>query len=172
MTSLGDRRRSAAEFDPSTEATTGNPLRSLAGTVYLPAAAYGIGQGAAAPVMVLAALDLGASAAVAGVAVAVVGLGQVIGDTCSGQIVARIGERRSIVVASTVAATGALTCLLANTVWLLGIGIFLVGLANAVWGLARQNYLSLTVPFAWRARAMSLFGGAVRCGSDSSSARS
>lgn len=140
------------------------PLRSLAGTVYLPAAAYGIGQGAAAPVMVLAALDLGAGVAIAGLAVALVGLGQVIGDTCSGQIVARIGERRSIILASSVAAVGALTCLLAQAVWLLALGILLVGLANAVWGLARQNYLSLAVPFEWRARAMSLFGGAMRFG--------
>lgn len=68
------------------------PLRSLIGTVYLPAAAYGIGQGAAAPVMVLAALQLGASAAVAGLTVALIGLGQVVGDTCSGQIVARLGS--------------------------------------------------------------------------------
>lgn len=95
---------------------------------------------------------------------ALVGLGQVIGDTCSGQIVARIGERRSIVLASSVAAVGALTCLLAQAVWLLALGILLVGLANAVWGLARQNYLSLAVPFEWRARAMSLFGGALRFG--------
>jgi MFS family permease len=156
MTSLDDPANASG--------TVERPLRALAGTVYLPAAAYGIGQGAAAPVMVLSALDLGASAGLAGLTVAIVGLGQVVGDTCAGQIVARIGERRSIIVASILAASGALICLLAPAVWVLCLGIFAVGLANAIWGLARQNYLSLTVPFAWRARAMSLFGGAMRFG--------
>ena len=75
MTSLDDPKLGSVE----------RPLRSLAGTVYLPAAAYGIGQGAAAPVIVLAALELGASAAVAGLMVAIVGLGQVIGDTKEGR---------------------------------------------------------------------------------------
>ncbi|PHV65443.1 MFS transporter [Williamsia muralis] len=156
MTSIDDPATAAGRVE--------RPLRSLAGTVYLPATAYGIGQGAAAPVMVLSALELGASAAQAGLTVAIVGLGQVVGDTCSGQIVAKIGERRSIIVASLLAASGALACLLAPAVWTLCLGIFAVGLANAVWGLARQNYLSLAVPFAWRARAMSLFGGAMRLG--------
>ncbi|HEY5855388.1 MAG TPA: MFS transporter [Aldersonia sp.] len=144
--------------------TTGNPLTALASTVYLPAAAYGIGMGAAAPVMTLTALDLDAGVAVAGLTVALVGLGQVLGDLQAGQVVARLGERRSIVLASTVAAAGVLICILAPTVWWLCAGILTVGLANSVWGLARQNYLSLAVPFAWRARAMSLFGGAMRFG--------
>ena len=156
MTSIDDPAKAAGNVE--------RPLRSLAGTVYLPATAYGIGQGAAAPVMVLSALELGVSTAQAGLTVAIVGLGQVVGDTCAGQIVARIGERRSIIVASLLAASGALGCLLAPVVWTLCLGIFAVGLANAVWGLARQNYLSLAVPFAWRARAMSLFGGAMRLG--------
>ncbi len=51
-------------------------LRPLLFTVYVPAAAYGIGMGAAAPVMALTAPDLGASSAVAGLTVALVGPGQ------------------------------------------------------------------------------------------------
>ncbi|GAB20302.1 putative major facilitator superfamily transporter [Gordonia effusa NBRC 100432] len=158
MTTVDDEQHQKAQ------AGADHPLRSLIGTVYLPAAAYGVGQGAAAPVMVLAALNLGAMPALAGLTVALIGLGQVVGDTCSGQIVARLGERRSIIVASSLAAVGSLTCLVSPTIWILCAGIFAVGLANAVWGLARQNYLSLSVPFAWRARAMSLFGGAMRFG--------
>ncbi|RPA10229.1 MFS transporter [Gordonia sp. OPL2] len=165
MTSLGDRGRVEHTDDGVPIADLGaRPLRSLASTVYLPAAAYGIGQGAAAPVMVLTALDMGASGAVAGLTVAVVGLGQVLGDMGSGQIVARLGERRSIILASAVAVCGVLLCIVAQTIAMLCGGILAVGLANAVWGLARQNYLSLAVPFAWRARAMSLFGGSMRLG--------
>ena len=144
--------------------TTGNPLTALASTVYLPAAAYGIGMGAAAPVMTLTALDLDAGIAMAGLTVALLGLGQVLGDLQAGQVVARLGERRSIVLASTAAAVGVLICILAPTVWWLCGGILTVGLANSVWGMARQDYLSLAVPFAWRPPAMSLFGGAKRFG--------
>ncbi|MCX5043715.1 MFS transporter [Aldersonia sp. NBC_00410] len=149
---------------PTDAPSASNPLTALASTVYIPAAAYGIGMGAAAPVMTLAALDLGAGVAVAGLTVALVGLGQVLGDLQAGQVVARLGERRSIIVASSIAAIGVLICILAPTVLWLCAGILAVGLANSVWGLARQNYLSLAVPFAWRARAMSLFGGAMRFG--------
>lgn len=146
-----------------TEAST-NPLRSLGPTVYVPAAIYGIGTGAAAPVMTLRALDLGSSVAFAGLTVALIGLGQVVGDLQAGQVVARLGERRSVILASTIAAVGVLGCIAAPSVLWLYAGILLVGLANSVWGLARQNYLSLAVPFEWRARAMSLFGGTMRLG--------
>ncbi|WP_174187368.1 MFS transporter [Nocardia barduliensis] len=139
-------------------------LRPLLFTVYVPAAAYGIGMGAAAPVMALTALDLGASPAVAGLTVASVGLGQILGDIPAGQVVARFGERLSIIGASTAGTIGVLLCLLTPTVPLLGVGLVIVGLSNAVWGLARMSYLSEVVPFERRARAMSLFGGAMRLG--------
>ncbi|MEU6187906.1 MFS transporter [Nocardia sp. NPDC047038] len=139
-------------------------LRPLLFTVYVPAAAYGIGMGAAAPVMALTALDLGASAAVAGLTVALVGLGQILGDIPAGQVVARLGERISIIAASTAGSIGVLLCLFAPAVPILGAGLIIVGLSNAVWGLARMSYLSEVVPFERRARAMALFGGAMRLG--------
>lgn len=139
-------------------------LRPLLFTVYVPAAAYGIGMGAAAPVMALTALDLGASAAVAGLTVALVGLGQILGDIPAGQVVARLGERISIIAASTAGSIGVLLCLFAPAVPILGAGLIIAGLSNAVWGLARMSYLSEVVPFERRARAMALFGGAMRLG--------
>ncbi|WP_067814141.1 MFS transporter [Nocardia inohanensis] len=139
-------------------------LRPLLFTVYVPAAAYGIGMGAAAPVMTLTALELGASPAVAGVTVALVGLGQILGDIPAGQVVSRLGERVSIIGASTAGLLGVLLCLLAPNVPVLGVGLVITGLSNAIWGLARQSYLTEVVPFAQRARAMALFGGAMRLG--------
>ncbi|MEU0544949.1 MFS transporter [Nocardia sp. NPDC005978] len=139
-------------------------LRPLLFTVYVPAAAYGVGMGAAAPVMTLTALDLGASPAVAGLTVALVGLGQIIGDIPAGQVVSRLGERLSIVGASTAGVLGVLLCLLAPSVPVLCAGLIVVGLSNAIWGLARMSYLSEVIPFDRRARAMSLFGGAMRLG--------
>ncbi len=139
-------------------------LRPLLFTVYVPAAAYGIGMGAAAPVMTLTALDLGASVAIAGLTVALVGLGQVLGDIPAGQVVAKLGERTSIIVASTAGAVGVLLCLFAKTVPMLCAGLVVVGLSNALWGLARMSYLTEAIPFERRARAMSLFGGSMRLG--------
>lgn len=139
-------------------------LKPLVTTVFVPAAIFGIGQGAAAPVMALTARELGASVAVSGLIVAVVGLGAVLGDLPAGRIVARFGERRSIIGGSTVGAAGVLVCLLAQTPWMLGVGALLTGLANAVWGLARQSYLADAVPIGLRARAMSSFAAMWRLG--------
>lgn len=139
-------------------------LRPLLLTVYVPAAAYGLGMGAAAPVMTLTALDLGASPAVAGLTVALVGLGQVLGDIPAGQVVSRLGERVSIIAASSAGVLGVLLCLCARNVPMLCAGLTVVGLSNAIWGLARMSYLSEVIPFERRARAMSLFGGAMRFG--------
>jgi MFS family permease len=50
-------------------------------------------------------------------------------------------------------------------VWGLAIAIFATGLAAAVWGLARQAYLSEAVPIELRARALSTLGGVQRIGS-------
>ncbi|MFC0454268.1 MFS transporter [Rhodococcus jostii] len=139
-------------------------LKPLVTTVFVPAAIFGIGQGAAAPVMALTARELGASVAVSGLIVAVVGLGAVLGDLPAGRIVAKFGERRSIIGGSTVGAVGVLVCLLAQTPWMLGVGALLTGLANAVWGLARQSYLADAVPIGLRARAMSSFAAMWRLG--------
>ncbi|ALL79822.1 transporter (plasmid) [Pseudonocardia sp. EC080610-09] len=139
-------------------------MRPLLWTVYLPAAIYGVGQGAAAPVIALTARDLGASVGVAGLAVAAVGLGLLLGDLPAGRIVSRFGERAAIVGGSTAGALGVLLCLLAPTVPVLVAGIVLTGLANAVWGLARQGYLAEAVPFARRARAMAGLTAMMRLG--------
>ncbi|MFC9894354.1 MFS transporter [Nocardia sp. NPDC127579] len=121
-------------------------------------------MGAAAPVMTLAAVDLGASTAVAGLAVALVGLGQVLGGIPSGQLVARLGERASTIWGTAVGLTGVLLCLLAPNVVVLCAGLLITGLSNAVWGLGRMTYLAEAVTLDRRARAMSLFGGAMRLG--------
>lgn len=139
-------------------------LRPIATTVYLPAGIYGIGQGAAAPVIALVARDLGASVPVAGLMVALWGLGQVVGDLPAGGFVARFGERVAIIVASLTGTIGVLLAILASNLAVLATGLVLTGLANAVWGLARMSYLSEAVPFRLRAQAMSLFGGAMRFG--------
>lgn len=137
--------------------TTRTTLRPLVTTVFVPSAVFGIGQGAGAPVIALIARDLGASVGVAGLIVALVGLGAVLGDLPAGRVVARFGERRSIAVGSSVGALGVALSLVAWTPAVLALGAVMTGLATAVWGLARQSYLAEVVPIEMRARAMATF---------------
>lgn len=137
--------------------TTRSTLKPLVTTVFIPSAVFGIGQGAGAPVIALLARDLGASVGFAGLIVALVGLGSVLGDLPAGRVVARFGERRSIAVGSTVGALGVALSLVAWTPAVLALGAVMTGLATAVWGLARQSYLAEVVPIEMRARAMATF---------------
>lgn len=139
-------------------------LRSVAPSVYLPSLLYGIGQGAIAPVIALSARDLGASVGVASLVVGAVGLGQLLADVPAGSLTMRIGERRAMLSATALVGVALLVCVLATSVWVLGLAIGLVGASGAVWQLARQAYLTDAVPTHMRARALSTLGGVQRIG--------
>ena len=62
------------------------------------------------------------------------------------------------------AVVGVLIALAAPTTLALGIGMFLLGLATAVFGLARHAFLTSYVPEAVRARALSTLAGVFRAG--------
>ncbi|WP_328329461.1 MFS transporter [Kribbella sp. NBC_00382] len=140
-------------------------LWKIAPSIYLPALLYGIGSGAIAPVVALSARGLGASIAVASLVVAAAGVGQVIGDIPAGALTARIGERRAMLAATVLVSAALVACLVVPNVWGLALAIGATGLAAAVWGLARQAYLSEAVPLQLRARALSTLGGVQRIGS-------
>ena len=139
-------------------------LWSIGPSIYLPALLYGIGQGAIAPVVALSARDLGASVAGASLVVAAAGVGQVIGDIPAGALTTRIGERRAMLLATGLVSVALVACLTVPTVWGLALAVGATGLAGAVWGLARQAYLSEAVPLQLRARALSTLGGVQRIG--------
>jgi MFS family permease len=115
------------------------PLRRLAVPVLLPAAVFGIGNGAAVPVVALQARELGASVGGAGLIVALLGLGMVLGDLPAGRIVARIGERAAVLLGSAVGAVGVALSLVSWTPVVFGIGVGMYGVASAVWALARPG---------------------------------
>ncbi len=139
-------------------------LRSLTWTVFVPMVVYGIGSGAAAPMYALRALDLGASAGLAGVIVALSGLGMVLTDLPAGRAVARFGERGAMAVGSVIGGVGVLAAIFAPNVGVLALGMLLGGAAGAVWGLARQTYLVAVVPVGDLGRAMSTLAGSMRLG--------
>ncbi len=137
--------------------TTWAALRPFVTTVYIPSAIFGIGQGAGIPVVALLARELGASVGAAGLIVAFVGLGSVLGDLPAGRLVGRFGERRAIVVGSAIGTVGVVCSLAAGTPGALAAGAVLTGFSTAVWGLARQSYLAEAAPAHMRARAMATF---------------
>ncbi|GAA3697425.1 MFS transporter [Gordonia hankookensis] len=132
--------------------------------VHVPSALLGAGIGATAPIIPLVALDHGASVAVAGLVTAAGGLGTVLADLPAGRLVVAIGERGAITVASLIGVAGVAFCLADVTLAVLVAGVLLVGLAQAVWGLARQSYLSVAVPPSHRGRAISAMAGMHRLG--------
>jgi MFS family permease len=138
--------------------------RQIAVPAYGPTILVSIGQGAMLPLVALSARDLGASVGVAAFVVALIGIGQLLGDLPAGALAARIGEQKALVAACTLDAFALAGAFLARSLWLLALAIFLTGLAGAVFSLARQAYLTETVPMRMRARALSTLGGTFRVG--------
>lgn len=139
-------------------------LRSVAVPAYLPALLYGTGQGAVAPVVALTARELGASVGVAGLVVALLGVGQILGDVPAGAIASRIGEKRAMLLSVVVASGALVACLSATRVATLALAVLVLGSANSVFGLARQAFLTDVIPAHLRARALSTLGGTLRVG--------
>ena len=112
----------------------------------------------------IAADNLGASLAIAGLVAALLTIGELFGNIPSGWLIARIGERPAMIGASALSIVGLVICVIAPNPVALGFGILLVGLATAVFALARHAFLTSFVPLAYRARALSTLGGVFRLG--------
>ena len=140
-------------------------LRAIALSAYGPTLLGSMGAGAVTPIVAVSARELGASVGLAALLVAMMGVGQLLGDLPSGALAARIGERRALLIAAVVEAAGMLLAALAGGLVMLFVGVLVVGLAGSLFGLARQAYLTEAVPVAMRARALSTLGGVNRIGS-------
>ena len=138
--------------------------RSIILPAYLPTFLFSVGEGAIIPVIPVVATERGASLALAGLIAAMLMVGELAGDLPAGWLVARIGERISMIGASMLAVIGILIALVAPSVFALGIGVLLLGLATAVFGLARHAFLTSYVPAPVRARALSTLAGVFRGG--------
>lgn len=139
-------------------------LRPIVWPVLVPTALVFGGEGAAMVVLGLSAVDAGASLSVAALVVAMVGIGQLVGSVPAGQLTVRHGERPVLVVASLASAVVWASAVAASTPAALAVVGFLGGVASAAFAVARQSYTMDAVPYAARARAMSLLGGASRVG--------
>jgi MFS family permease len=138
--------------------------RSVALPAFLPALLFSTGEGAIIPIIPTIAHSLGATLAIAGLIAAMIMVGEAFGDIPAGWLVARIGERASMIGGAVVAVIGLAIANFAPNPFVLGVGILLVGLATAVFALARHAFMTSFVPQRVRARALSTLGGTFRLG--------
>src|SRR3954471_19925650 len=103
-------------------------------------------MGALAPMIALSGRGLGASVGMAGLVLALLGVGQILGDVPAGALAARVGDRKAMLIAAAVAVVTLLGCALASTLWELALGVAATGATNAVFILARQAYLTEVIP--------------------------
>jgi MFS family permease len=144
-------------------------LRSVGVAAFGPATLFGLAEGSMMPVIALSAIDRGASTSIAALINALLGIGSIVTNIPSGILATRIGERKSMLVAAAVAAVGLGFCLInlgrgAVSLVVFGFGVLVLGAASSVYTLARQSYLTETVPPEMRARALSTLGGVLRIG--------
>ncbi|QCY47875.1 MFS transporter [Glutamicibacter creatinolyticus] len=139
-------------------------LRPLALKVYSPSLLYGVGVGAVAPIISLAALGRGADTATAALIVTLVGVGSLLANVPAAVLTTRYGERISMVLAAAWASLGMVLGIVPSNLGLFALGVGMLGMAGAVFNLARQSYLAEAVPMEFRARALSMLGGVMRIG--------
>ncbi|MFM7013576.1 MAG: MFS transporter [Actinomycetota bacterium] len=132
--------------------------------VFGPSLLFVIGEGALLPIIPATAQLLGASLSAAGIITGLVMIGTLLADIPAASLINRIGERKSMIWAAFAGAVGVLISVLATNLWVLGIGFFILGATVAVFALARHSYLTETVPYSHRARALSILGGVFRAG--------
>lgn len=145
-------------------------LKQIFWPVLAPAFLYACGNGALTPVIVLAALSLGAHQAVAGAIVTAAAVAAAVGAIPAGYVINSLGERRSMIGATGVAAAltaasvFALVTHTGSSLPIFMIAVVLVGAVEVLWSLARQALIAETVARESMALAMTSLGGAARAG--------
>jgi MFS family permease len=133
-------------------------------SVYLPTLLFAVGQGAVIPIVALAAKDLGASVAVAGLIAAARNIGVLSFDVPAGWLVTRFGEKKAMAGGTVIVAVSLAGSALSPSPWLFALFTLLMGWGWSVWLLARLTYVSDVMPVHLRGRSLSALGGVNRIG--------
>jgi MFS family permease len=139
-------------------------IKSLLYPVFLPSFLFSIGEASLIPVIPASAESLGADIPTAGIIAGLGMLGTLFADVPAVKFVNFLGERKAMITAAGLAASGILLAVFASNIWMLSIGIFLTGACHAVFGLARHGFIAETVPLDKRGRALAILGGTFRGG--------
>lgn len=144
--------------------TTRKLIGELVVPVFLPSALFSIAENALIPLIPASAERLGADLATASIVAGVLMFGVLFADLPAAKFISIVGERRGMLFASLAAAIGIVLGGVASNLLVMSLGVFLIGVCAAVFGLARHTYIAEHVPFEVRARALSLLGGMFRAG--------
>ena len=139
-------------------------VRSLALPIYLPTFLFAIGQGAAIPILPLLALDMGLSVPMAGLLVGLRSVGSLLFNLPAGMLVARVGERRAMIVGSALLTVVAVGIGTRPSIGVLIVLVLLMGAGWSIWLLARLAFATEITPIEHRGRVMSIMGGSTRVG--------
>ncbi|MCW2780326.1 MAG: transporter [Marmoricola sp.] len=142
----------------------GASLRSLMIPVYAPGILLGTAQGAIIPFTPLTATSLGATVAIAGLITAARGLGTMAFDIPAGRLMARVGDRRAMLLGTVTMFISLVGSALSPNALVFGLFTVLYGCAWAIWMLSRMTYISAVVAPLMRGRALSALGATSRVG--------
>src|SRR5688500_15833992 len=106
------------------------------------------------PILALRARDVGAEVSTAALVVALLGVGLLLGSVPAGAVVARIGERTTLVVFGLVDAAAMAAAALTESVVGLSAAVVVSGIAWTAFLIARQGFMIDAVPLEYRARAL------------------
>ncbi len=139
-------------------------LKQFGPMVYLPTILFALGEGAVIPLIPVIAASMGADIAAAALVASALVVGQLCGNLPAGWVVARIGERFTMVIAGLISMVAVGAMALAPALGVFAAAVFLLGFCAAAFGLARHAFMTTRVPLAFRARALALLGGSFRLG--------
>lgn len=145
-------------------------FRQILWPVLIPSVLFAIGAGAIMSVLVLAALQIGASQGFAAVLVGLMGAVSLCCTVPAGILIDRLGDARAMYVA-TAAAVVVLGLIAASLAWhspaslaLYTAGLMLFAPITDVWSLARQAVVAEVMPREHLGKAMTALGGSMRAG--------
>lgn len=138
--------------------------RGIIVPVYLPSFLFTAAEGALLPIIPVTAVAFGLDLASAGAILAAMLLGTLIAEYPSAWVNTKIGERRSMLLATMIGTLASALPFFGLGLWALILAAATFGAAHALFGLARHTLLAHLVPLTKRARAMSTLGGMFRGG--------
>ena len=149
---------------PPTHKVTELPFRSIIIAIYIPSFLMAIGVGAGLPFLPLFAQEFGADVGLTGIIVGLSEFGILFFDIPGAMLISRIGSKKAMLLGGVASiALGVLTGLSTGLLWL-GIVIFLRGITESAWQMARLTFLRYAIPTHIRGRSLSLIGGITRIG--------
>ncbi len=149
---------------PADPAPASFSFNSLLYPFYVPAFLSSVGTGLAIPLLPLYAETFDPSGSLAGIIVGLFGLGSFLANVPAGILSARLGDRRTMILAVFMQILGAVAAFLAPGAVVLGFGVFVLGGAQSLFFVSRLSYFRTLVPGSHRGRALALIGGEYRLG--------